>query len=52
MTAVISENFETVAPTEADALLARETSRRLASRQLGKRSSVRIQLLSDGKEAE
>ncbi len=52
MTTVISENFETVAPSAADALLARESSRRLASHKLGKRSSVRIQLLTDGEEAE
>jgi excisionase family DNA binding protein len=52
MTALISENFETVAPTEADALLARESSRRLATHKLGRRSSVRIQLLDEGKEAE
>ena len=30
MAALIPENFETVAPSEADALLARESSRRLA----------------------
>ena len=52
MTTLISENFETVAPTEADALLARESSRRLATHQFGRRSSVRIQLLNDGQEAE
>ena len=52
MTALTSENFETVAPTEADALLARESSRRLATHKLGKRSSIRIQLLDDGEEAE
>src|SRR5437588_10414156 len=52
MTALISENFETVAPTEADALLARESSRRLATHKLGRRSSVRIQLLDDGEQAE
>ena len=52
MTTLISENFETVAPSEADALLARESSRRLATHKLGKRSSVRIQLLADGEEAE
>ena len=52
MTAPISENFETVAPTEAEAQLARESSRRLATHKLGRRSSVRIQLLDDGKEAE
>lgn len=52
MTAPISENFETVAPTEAEALLARESSRRLATHKLGRRSSVRIRLLDDGEEAE
>ncbi len=52
MTALISENFETVAPTEADALLARDSSRRLATHELGRKPSVRIQLLDDGKEAE
>src|SRR5471030_2481590 len=52
MTTLNSENFETVAPSEADALLARESSRRLATHKRGKRSSVRIQLLADGEEAE
>jgi excisionase family DNA binding protein len=48
----LSENFETVAPSDADALLARESSRRLATHKLGRRSSIRIQLLDDGDEAE
>jgi excisionase family DNA binding protein len=52
MTALISEHFETIAPSEADARLARDSSRRLATHNLGKRSSVRIQLLADGEEAE
>src|SRR5690349_9915165 len=52
MSTLIPENFETVAPSEADALLARESSRRLAAHKLGKRSSIRIQLLDDGEEAE
>src|SRR5713101_1904008 len=52
MATLIPENFETVAPTEADVVLARESSRRLATRKLGRRSSVRIQLLDDGEEAE
>jgi len=52
MAALIPENFETVAPSEADALLARESSRRLATHKLGRRSSIRIQLLEDGEEAE
>src|SRR5579864_7552805 len=47
MTTPISQNFETVAPSEADALLARESSRRLATHKLGRRASVRIQLLDD-----
>lgn len=52
MATPISEHFETLAPTEADALLARESSRQLATHKLGRRSSVRIQLLDDSKEAE
>ena len=52
MSALSHDNFQTVAPTEADALLARESSRRLASRKLGRRASVRIQLLDDGGEGE
>ena len=52
MTTPMSENFETVAPTEADALLARESSRQLATHKLGRRSSVRIRFLDDGEEAE
>ncbi len=52
MAARITENFETVAPSEADALLARESSRLLAARKLGRRTSVRIQLLDDGEEVE
>lgn len=51
MPTLIPENFETVAPSEADARLARESSRLLATRELGKRSSVRIRL-DDGDEAE
>lgn len=52
MTTSIPPNFETVAPTEADALLARESSRRLAAHDLGERASVRIQLLDDGEQTE
>jgi excisionase family DNA binding protein len=52
MAAMIPENFETVAPSEADALLARESSRRLATHKLGRGTSVRIRLLDDGDEAE
>jgi excisionase family DNA binding protein len=46
------ERSETVTPTEADALLARESSRRLATHKIGRRASVRIQLLDDGDQAE
>jgi excisionase family DNA binding protein len=52
MSTLISETFQTAAPSEADAQLARESSRRLATRQLGRRPSVRIQLLDDGEAAE
>jgi excisionase family DNA binding protein len=52
MTVPIVENFETVAPTEADARLALESSRRLATHQLGRKSSVCIQLLDDGQETD
>jgi len=52
MAALIPENFETVAPSAADALLARESSRLLATRTLGRRTSIRIQVLDDGEESE
>jgi excisionase family DNA binding protein len=52
MSTLIPQNFETVAPTEADALLARESSRRLATRKLGRKTSIRIQVLDGGEEAE
>ena len=48
----ISESFETVAPTEAEALLAGESSRQLATRKLGRRSSVHIRFVDDGEGAE
>ena len=52
MTTEISGNFETVAPSEADARLALKSSRRLAAYKLGRRSSISIQLIDDGKAAE
>lgn len=52
MTALISGNFETVSPTEADARLAGESSRLLAARKLGRRASVLIQVLGDDEGAE
>ena len=47
MATLIPENFETFAPSEADAVLARESSRLLATRKLG-RTSVRIRLMDEG----
>jgi excisionase family DNA binding protein len=52
MSTLIPATFETVAPTEADTQLARESSRRLATRKLGRRASVRIQVFDDGEAAE
>lgn len=52
MPTLLPDNFETVAPTEADARLARDSSRQLAAHKLGRRSSVRIQLLDQAKGAE
>jgi excisionase family DNA binding protein len=52
MTALLSENFETVAPSEADTQLARESSRSLARHKIGRRQSVRIQVLDDKGAAE
>jgi excisionase family DNA binding protein len=44
MTTLIPENFETVAPSEADTRLALESSRLLATSKLGKRASVRLRI--------
>lgn len=49
MTAFLSESFQTIAPTEADKQLARESSRKLATHKLGRRASVHIQILVDHK---
>lgn len=51
MDKLIPGNFETVAPSEADTLLAQESSRQLAARKLGKRLSVRIRV-GDGEDSE
>ena len=47
MATLIPENYETVEPTESDALLARESSLLLASHPLKRGSSVKLQLLDD-----
>lgn len=48
--ATLLQNFETVAPSEADARLALESSRLLAAHKLGKRASVRLRLEDDDAE--
>jgi excisionase family DNA binding protein len=52
MATLIPEDFQTVAPSAADAVLARESSRLLATHKFGRRTSVRLQLLDDGQETE
>jgi excisionase family DNA binding protein len=47
MSTLLPDNFEMVAPTEADARLASESSRQLASRKFGKRTSIRLRLEDD-----
>ena len=44
MPALSAENFETVAPSEADARLARESSRVLGTRPIGRRAGIRLRL--------
>lgn len=51
MSTLMPENFETVAPTVADAALALESSRLLASHPLNLHAGIRLQLL-DGDAAE
>ena len=51
MATLIPGSFETVTPSQADAQLARESSRRLAAHRLGRGTQVSIQLL-DGDKAE
>jgi len=52
MTTLLPRNFETVSPSESDARLALQSSRQLAARKLGRRSSVRIQVIDSGDKAE
>lgn len=52
MAQLIPDNFQTVAPSEADATLALESSRLLAARKMGRKKSVRIRLGDDDDEAE
>ena len=52
MATLIKGTFETVTPSQADTLLARESSRRLAAHRFGRRAQVSIQLLDGDKAAE
>ena len=52
MHALISKLLETITPTEADARLAHESSRLLATHRLDRRPSVRIKILDEGEAAE
>jgi excisionase family DNA binding protein len=52
MATLIPENFETVSPSPADSLLALESSRLLATHNLGRRASVRLRFLEDGDDTE
>ncbi|PQO42266.1 helix-turn-helix domain-containing protein [Blastopirellula marina] len=47
MSTSLPDNFETVAPTPVDAELARQSSKQLAARRLGNRSSIRLRLEDD-----
>lgn len=48
MPSLISENLETVAPSEDDARMALESSRLLAKSRLGEGSGIRLRLEEDG----
>lgn len=50
MPTLIPEPFQTVAPTETETTLARESSRQLAAHEFGRRASIRVQLLDGGKD--
>lgn len=52
MATQVPDNFETVSPSPADVLLARESSRILAIQKLDQQSSVRIQVMNDRDDAE
>jgi excisionase family DNA binding protein len=49
---MVAKNFQTVSPSEADARLARESTRILSASKLGTRKSIRMQFLDEGKTAE
>ena len=52
MDSLIPQSFETVSPTESEAILARESSRLLTTHKLGQRASVRIRLFDEEEGAE
>ena len=52
MSTMLSEHFQSVSPSEADALLARESSRLLAAHKFGQRGGVPIRILDKSGETE
>ncbi len=52
MATLIPGSFETVSPSDADALLALESSRVLSEQKLGRRSSVRVRVMTEGDKGE
>lgn len=52
MSTLIPGGFETVSPSDADVLLALESSRVLSEQKLGPRSSVRVRVMTDGDKGE
>ena len=52
MSTITPELFTTLAPSEADTVLARESSRRLAAHKFGRRASVQVRLLDGNADAE
>ncbi len=51
MPSLIPDNFETVSPSKSDTELALESSRLLASQKFGRRTSIDIQIQSEGTES-
>jgi excisionase family DNA binding protein len=52
MAALTSDAIPTVAPSKADTALALESTRQLATQKLGRKTSVRMQLVAEGEDNE